>query len=517
MTSDTQRSRIWFLLPVIATVACGLLAFNNWQVGSYHDDAWYIVTARELAAGNGFARPWTLPTMPETWLPPGYPLLLSPLVWLFPSSFVPLKLLNLAAAAGSVALCALYLRRRLGLGLAWFATLAVAANAWLAKFVGIVMADVPFLFMIMLILVLADHVEERSDRAGRRLYVAIGLVATLSYFVRSWGLALVAAIVLYYALRRRWFAVAATLVPFAVCAVLWLVRNTAAGAEGLTYGISPTSLPGFMQRTLSNPLAIALEQWGATLPLSLVPQLTSAILPRTVASITGWLIVAVIVIGYIGQVRRRWSLAEVFALAYAPIITIAPITNRYWLPLLPLLVYYLVLGMRSLLARVPRLPERWGTRLAAVVLLGLACLGPLRVAGDLRDPPWRHVPDVAIAPAWIVQHSPPDALILANTPRVTYLYSEGRKVLSFPDHGDEIFETYPNLRSQTLEDRFLEVVDTFPVSYVLLEPIFTYQSSFSWPTYVEDIVLPVVEREKERFRLVFSTADRMIRVYQVQR
>ena len=80
------------------------LTFDNFQVGAFSDDATYIVLARSLAHGAGFTLSNFPQPIPETTFPPGYPLLLAPLVYLWPSSFIPLKLLSMLATLVTTAL-----------------------------------------------------------------------------------------------------------------------------------------------------------------------------------------------------------------------------------------------------------------------------------------------------------------------------------------------------------------------------------------------------------------------------
>ena len=79
-----------------------LINFNFFQVGNWNDDAVYIILARAITSGQGYAR-INFPTpQPEVAWPFGYPLLLSPLVAIWPFNFTPLKIMSLVLTVTSI-------------------------------------------------------------------------------------------------------------------------------------------------------------------------------------------------------------------------------------------------------------------------------------------------------------------------------------------------------------------------------------------------------------------------------
>jgi len=69
----------------IAAVAAVYVLRLDSAAGLYVDDAWYIVLAESLWRGEGFRliSSATTPILPA--FPPGFPLILAPIVGLFPS------------------------------------------------------------------------------------------------------------------------------------------------------------------------------------------------------------------------------------------------------------------------------------------------------------------------------------------------------------------------------------------------------------------------------------------------
>ena len=91
-----------------------MLRFDSFQVGTFYDDAHYIVLAESLANGEGYHLINYPDKPPENNFPPGWPLLLAPLTVLFPDNYIVLKGLALAFWLASIPLIdrllALYLK-----------------------------------------------------------------------------------------------------------------------------------------------------------------------------------------------------------------------------------------------------------------------------------------------------------------------------------------------------------------------------------------------------------------------
>ncbi len=216
-------------IPLALTIVLGAARLGAFQVGSWTDDAWYIAAASALAKGLGYVRPWTPGLMPETNLPVGYPLLLAPLRVIFPSTFIPMQLLSLAAAVGTIGLCYVYYRRRLEEHLAWLVTLLVAVHVAFVGFSTVVMTEAVYTLLSMGLLVVVDC-QERAHHQGIGRYLLMGLVATGACFVRGWGITVVGASVVYLLVKHRWRGAAGVLLPFVALYGPWSVRNVALGA-----------------------------------------------------------------------------------------------------------------------------------------------------------------------------------------------------------------------------------------------------------------------------------------------
>jgi len=518
----------WF--PMFLLVALGITRINTFQIGTYYDDAWYVATSTAIAKGMGYVRLWTPDLRPETLLPVGYPALLSILRRTFPNTFFPLQLLSLLASVGVLVLSNKYYQRRLNSKLAWFLTLALAVNVNFVGFSTLVMSEMVFMFFTFLVVFMSE--ESSGKKENNSVYILIGITAAIAYFVRSWGIALIAAVALYYLWQRRWRGALLTSIPFIVMCGFWSYRNTALGGVGASYGLSIRTLPYFMSEYIAGLNSYLWQQltnqWLQNLSSSLVPLLFGpkilSVLDNLGIVYLAWMIscmiIGLIILGYCIQFRRHNGIAEIFTAFHAIILTLAPIDGRYWLPLIPFLLLYLIQGSYTLITRLTeRLNKRHWARIAVTVLL--LSLTVLNLARDIQatvNPVRYRIPDVALGATWIKNNTPEDATIMAQVPRVTYLYSN-RTVVPFPDGGDgHRFEIYPellNLEGENTEERFYVALQYFDVDYVLIEPELRAGLPFAWSDYITKDILPILINNRTVFELVYSDATDLIRIYRV--
>jgi len=194
------------------------------------DGSVYIVTARSLAAGEGYsylAEPFRV-------RPPGFPLLIVPFLAGIKHDFFAINLFFGCFGAAGVVLLFWHARPRLGFGLALLTAAAVWLNPNYQRLSTQVMSDVPGTTLLLLCLLLERWA---SARPSWRREIVLGLSIGLSAYVRMSTILLVPAILLSRLLRRGapgptgWTASLATrrLLLFAGMAVLalapWTIRN----------------------------------------------------------------------------------------------------------------------------------------------------------------------------------------------------------------------------------------------------------------------------------------------------
>src|SRR3954453_14420325 len=188
---------------VLAAVHVGLVA-GHYVVGSFDDDGHYLALAKAFADGKGYVDT-SMPGSPvESLYPPGYPLLIAPLVWLFGSAVWPLRLLSAIAFLGCFPLLDRLLRRHpvpTGVRVATLVMFALSPTA--ATFGSEVMPETVFLFVLLAVLLaLPRWEEEASLLSWRGAVVALG--APYLFMLKTAGLPMLVGVLGWLLMRRRW-------------------------------------------------------------------------------------------------------------------------------------------------------------------------------------------------------------------------------------------------------------------------------------------------------------------------
>ncbi len=191
-----------WLLPLAAQIAHTVAVAPTYHVGSFDDDGNYLMAAHVLASGGGLTTKMPSGVAVVANYLPGYPLLLVPLIWVFGPALGPLRLFS------TLCTCALY-------PLLWVwmdgrgvrpgqraAVLSILAlNTVLATYSTMVMAEAPFVLVLVLALLALDRWERQPG--WRWAAVEIVLVAFLVWLKEA-GAGLAVGLVLFELWRRRW-------------------------------------------------------------------------------------------------------------------------------------------------------------------------------------------------------------------------------------------------------------------------------------------------------------------------
>jgi hypothetical protein len=181
---------------LLAAAVLGSLPFlvHPWYDPT-NDGALYLATARSIAAGAGYTHLGYVFHV----RPPGFSLLIAPVVGAFGSDFFALNLTVSGIGALGVLLLFVYQRPYLGGGLAACTALAVWLNPLYERMCNQVMSDVPGITALVACL-LVNRWAERQPSWRRE--IALGVAIGLASYVRSMNLLLLPAIWISRAWRR---------------------------------------------------------------------------------------------------------------------------------------------------------------------------------------------------------------------------------------------------------------------------------------------------------------------------
>lgn len=427
----------------IAVLAIAVAVQTAQPAGVFWDDGVYLISARALASGEGYAFAH-LPGAPAAvHFPPGWPLLLAALwkAWPdFPANLALLRYVNPVLAAGAAALACAYGIRRLRLApvAAAVATIVFAATLPVLVLDGVLFAEPLFLLVSIGALFASDRAVREG---GVKAAVLAGALAGAAALVRSTGLAFLAAIplALLLARRRREAAVAfAVILAFVAPWQLWTAAHAAELAPPLrgNYGpYLPWLLDAVRERGVPFLVAIAGENVQ-----SLQRTLSVVFFPVGVRVVRPLLVVLLVVVFGLGF-HAAWRRSRTFCLAaaaYAAIVLFWPYApDRFAWAVWPLAGLVVALGAAeaAALARHASLPRDARiacAALAVVAVVAVAGAGFYSARGVSRG--WADIAQrrnaARLRPVvdWVNAHTAPGDVVAADGEPLVHLYT-GRRVV----------------------------------------------------------------------------------------
>jgi len=419
---------------------------RNHLLGVTGDDSYYLTLAQALATGHGFVVPSLPWTPPETSVPPGFPLLLAPLVALTSTHAEVLRLVPLVFGVAATPLTWAYLRQ---LGLPFPAPIAGAALVGFNPILGLYATIVtPETACVCALLALLICVARWSRTELVSPWGAGAVAAALALFeLKLAAVLLLASLVGYLFLvarrRTRALVLAAAL---AVAGLPLLVTRLLSGTSlaGTTYGADFSNGYGAAHGAalVLDVLGTALRNLAALLYPTLVETVTGlAPVPldggmraMAAAAARDGLLAGLSLAMLAGAVllwRRARDTGTATTAGYLLLVTIFPIMNtRRVILVLPVVVAWLLVGLVEVYRRMARRaparlsPDRWRIAVAAL-LAGAVALPTMGVnVHDWRD--YRSDWTVQLLPdrPWIRylgQEATPTSLVEVLYPRQLYL------------------------------------------------------------------------------------------------
>lgn len=443
-------------------------------VGMIVDDAWYVMLARALATGEGYRLINSPSPGIQPSFPPGFPALLSIFYRLspdFPDNVWLLKSVSIAAMLGVGIVAYLYFKRyrempdSIAFGLA-MATAIYPAMVFLAT--SSVMSECVFT-LAQLAAILAIE-RSRADGNARWRYIAIGgALASFAFLTRPAGVSLLVAVAIYLLKERA----IRSAVIFAAIVTLFV-------GPWIAYSRSHTRLPEhrveaggivqsykttFWQRVAGDPFSgvITFEELPDRIRNNMaevarynigglvIYSSFRGIEPGQQVIIGGGhkafslTLMLLTLIGFVSSARRRVTLAEI-VVPFSMAVTVLWGWEQFrlLLPLVPFLLFYLLIGFRGAIRLSQRLisaqepGEHWVT-LKVIIWVIVAANVYANVSYIHR----RYASDPADRLRWISafeeneamikyigERLPRDAVIATQNPALVHLYTGHRTVVS---------------------------------------------------------------------------------------
>jgi hypothetical protein len=380
------RAAAWAAVGLCAVLAVvhARVVWPHYHVGSFDDDASYVQVARALAHGHGLTSTLTAGVPMVASYPPGYAAVLAPIALVSGSAYAAFRGLSVGLVAVLVLLVWWYLRRR---GMPTPLVLAVlvllALNPVLGTFSMMVMAELPFMVLLMGVLFALDRWE-----SSPRLWTWAGVATVVGCAGMVWlkeaGAGLVIGFVLWLLLRRETRrAVVLAVGSFALFLPV-LVAREVAGVNLLGSRYANEFGTAFHGGAVHVVLHAISTYINFAIPQAVVPTSVSPLPMFGWASVTldvfGTLTAPLVLIGFMVWCARHRDAMCVAVPVYLLTTLVFPYTNeRRLILVLPFVLAWYVLGWVWVVTWVrsrwrSRSPSQWRVARPVVFALPLVAL-----------------------------------------------------------------------------------------------------------------------------------------------
>jgi len=483
------QSAIILLVAAIAFMVIYNQVFDG-KLDSNGDNASYYILGKALANGNGYVNINNINKEANNHFPPGYPVIVSGIIKVFGDSPENLKIANgLFLLLTHIALYFLIKHVTNRESAAIIALLLVIMNSHLLRYSTIIMSEVPFLFFSTATLLAFTKINyQKPPWKDVYLYIVIALL-TISFHIRTSGVALIVGILLFLVISRHWKHVAIITIILLLLAMPWQIRSQSLG--GSSY---------IKQLKMVNPYRPELgkanfkdyfSRFGNNINRYLSREIPTATLSitqpnyRQAASISEWLygifFFAVIIFGVLNLKKYKLLIFTYLAGTLA-ILSLWPdvwIGIRFILPAIPFLILGLVNGLQELLIRITPAPVSkyviWLPVLLIILLFPNIKKMKQQAKAEITTE-WANYFSLA---GWVGDNLEENTVVACRKPGLFYMYSNCYTV---------------NYKYTPVAQDFINDLVIKHVDYVIMDQL-GYSSTSRY-------LYPVIQNNPEKFELI---------------
>ena len=503
--------RTKYILPilVIASAFLGFLRFNSLQLGTSYDDAHYIILAESLSSGQSyelinFPRPQI-----ERAFPPGWPILLTPLTFLFPGNYSVLKLLSLGLWLASILLIYKLFSKRIASPHLEIITGLAALNPLLIGTSVTVMSESAYLFFSLLALNIFDMWSEKSEGKKDWLIVLVAILAIYTQLIRTIGISLAIALVVYYLFTRQWRETGITTGVFIAGVLLQTWINLRNGGSVVSAGYQSQVFSGSIMEKVGQMWSNVLGYFDKILAGSLIPIFGPRVTDfwgtygfGSIPTLVNVVILLLVVFGLVLSIKK-FHVMDVYVAVYVIGILafwnpdVGSVKARFLIPILPFLYFYLVQGIAWVTEKSTRSRIHYGRRVEALVIGGIALALLVRNVQDWQNPVMNQMTDLSIGASWVAENAPSDSIVMVNEPVPAYVQVK-RKTIGYPKAGQDL-ESYLNNQG---------------IDYIVVSPKLQSPRSTALDETTLNQILPILSSQADKFKIVFSNEEYNVTVYE---
>lgn len=418
-----ENTPLLLLIPIFVYYILGLT--DSWIPSA--DSAYYISLAKSILSGRGF----TYMGEPDTSFRLLFPLILAPVLGLSGTNFLLMRLLVIVLGVGSLGLVYLLFKQVKGprWGLLMMLLTGVSEHHYLYS--HYILSDIPYTFFSLLAL---WYFLKNMEQSGRRpMFILAGLLLA-AFFTRRVGAIIFVSVILFKLFEARKINTIILLLTFLIPIGLWSYRN---------HTVSPKK-----QVQVHRKKSLEEESKYVALKKTFFLNIRYYRERATVLLLTHRyeynihalrLIPVLLIIGFIGSLLKQRTVIEYYMLMYILAYMFYPYYTqgvRYYIPVLPFLIYYLLFGIILIVnftAKLLKLKisatgvfKGVATVFMVTVLFNLQMQASWGVMGHLKNKDYyREAKENLLASIqWVKNNTGPDDVVISDRAAWVYFLSD---------------------------------------------------------------------------------------------
>lgn len=226
-----------FIIAIIFAFIYGICFDSKLDING--DNASYIKLAENISNSLGYSNVGVNGIEPASHFPPGYSAILSVFMFLGIHSLIFFKILNgLFLLTSLILLYYVTSKMMKNKVLALVIAILTIFSPKLINFANMAMSEMSYLFCITVaIFALSKYADKEKTAFLRSPYFYIAIVAAAaSYYIRTVGMSIIFALLVFYAFRREWKQMLVSAGGIILLLMPWAIRNSLYGIESRYFG-----------------------------------------------------------------------------------------------------------------------------------------------------------------------------------------------------------------------------------------------------------------------------------------
>jgi len=356
--------------------------------------------------------------------PPGFPILLAPIYYIFGLSLIAFKIEMCLFLLILFVLIFIQSRGVLPDRYRLVYLLLFALNPWLSGFKQSILSEIPFSLVVYGSVLVLSH---RPDRAQVRTSICLTVLFFFAFLIRTVGVVLLPAFLAYDLWRNKSLSHKTIVVTLSTIVLVFASMFVFRGGSSYLDQFRNWS-PYVIVSNLRHYLQTLRDFW---------PHVPSFTYVRDVLYLLSG---ALALWGFVLTLCRGLSFIEFFAFFYLAMLLCWPAQMglRSLLPVLPLYLLYVLLGMDAAIKMLKTVRGRSAVSLLLGVLVAVSYIACLRVIVDDLDaiPDGPQMPEAVHMFSYIRENTPHDSVFAFRKPRSLALFAE-RKATDHPTRLDD--------------------------------------------------------------------------------